>query len=192
MRNLKLTLLAALTIALGASTAQAASVDVIWQISGTATTTVAPNSIVAGTIILTPTTPLAGAGSVVELSADTIGVLTLGAAQTTFYTGWIALGSPTIANPHSENVIAQGDLFGTLPVAAPTVFGEIVVDAGLLGGSVTVQASGPGDDIFAGANSVLGEYVFNAGIVNIPEPTTASLLSLGLIGLTVVGRRRQR
>jgi hypothetical protein len=34
--------------------------------------------------------------------------------------------------------------------------------------------------------------VFNAGIVNIPEPTTASLLSLGLIGLTVVGRRRQR
>jgi hypothetical protein len=181
--------LAVTALALGASAANAASVDVIWQ-NGTATTTVAPSATVTGDIFLTPTTPLAGAGSVIELSADSSGVTTLAAVQDTSVTGWFNLGSATIGNPHSENVIAQGDLLGSGAVAATTHIGTITVQAGATNGTITVQASGPGDDIFAGANSVLGQYVFNPGNVIVPEPTTASLLGLGLIGLTVAGRRR--
>ena len=108
MRTLKLTLLAALTLAMGASAANAASVDVIWQVSGTATTTVAPSAVVTGDIILTPTTPLAGAGSVIELSADSTGGATITGAAQIVVPGMTPQGSPTIGNPHSENVIAQG------------------------------------------------------------------------------------
>ena len=106
MRTLKITLLAALGLAMGASAANAASVDVIWQASGTATTSAVTSAFLVGNIVLTPTTPLGAAGSVVELSADTVGVTYAGSAQT-LVPGWFGLGFPLQGPPsHIENVIA--------------------------------------------------------------------------------------
>jgi hypothetical protein len=49
---------------------------------------------------------------------------------------------------------------------------------------------------FATGDGVVGSgdltTTFNGAQVNIPEPTTASLLGLGLLGLTVAGRRRKK
>jgi len=191
MRTLKLTLVAAMALALGSTAANAASVDVIWQLSGTATTIVPSSSIfLTANIVLTPTTPLGAAASVIELSADTVGVSYAGSAQT-LVGGWFGLGFPLQGPPsHIENVIAQGALFPTPLVAVATIIGTITVHS-LVSGSVTVSNSGGADDIFAGAFSVIGEYVFNPGfVVHVPEPATASLLGLGLLGLFVSGRRR--
>lgn len=197
MRTLKLTLMVALALALGATTASASSVDVIWQVSNSGTTTVTASSTITGNIVISvggSDTAVAGTGAVLELSADAVGASILGATQTVL-ANWIGLGVPTIGPAHSENVIAQGDLFGFGVGVQPgtsAVIGTITVHA-TTGGSVVVSATGPADDIIgAGGASLLGQFSFGGGNIVVPEPTTASLLGLGLIGLTVAGRQRKR
>ena len=58
---------------------------------------------------------------------------------------------------------------------------------------VTSGAFGPTDDIIAGDFSIItGTTTFNSGFAVVPEPGTLSLLSMGLGGLYVVGRRSSR
>jgi hypothetical protein len=212
MRTLRLILMAALALALGAATASASSVDVIWQVSGTATTTVLDSAVVTGDIVMTigaTDTPIGGAGASWEMSADFGPNISYVASTSLTPAGWF----PLLPNPtwtdssHAENVLAAGDLYGTgvvLGQGSVTLIGTITVHAGAAGGTVLVSAlnllgTGPGppafgaDNIFAStaAGSVVGEFTFGAGVVNVPEPTTASLLGLGLLGLTVAGRRHR-
>ena len=188
MRTPKLAFTMFLTLALGASAANAASIDLIWQISGTATTTVWSSAVVTANIVLTPTTPLVGAGSAIELSADATGGVSITGAVQIIIPGWIGQPIGPLGNPHSENVVAQGDLLGFgAPIAGPTIIGTITVHYSGGSGSLVVQPSGPGDDISSGSTSVIGEYVFSPWVI--PEPTTLSLLGLGLVGIAAQRRR---
>jgi hypothetical protein len=212
MRIFKLTLVAALALAFGAATASASSVNVIWQVSETGTTTVAASATITADVVMTigaEDTAIGGAGAGIELSADFTGVSYV-ASSSPVPAGWF----PLLPNPtwtsatHAENTQAAGDLYGTGVILGPgssTVLGTITVHVGASGGSVTVSAlnmlgTGPGppaygaDDVFASTliGSVMGEFTFGAGNIVVPEPTTASLLGLGLLGLTVAGRKRNR
>jgi hypothetical protein len=199
MQNVKLTFLVALAFALGATTASASSVNVIWQVSGTAESWAPTSASVTADIVLrigTTDSQLGGGGggAVIELSADRMHAIAITGHSQTTLSGWINLGPFPPADPHSENVVSQSDLLGYGLIVAPgqsVIIGTITVHVGWHG-KVTVQPSGPGDDIIAnsGTGSILGEFVFNPGWI-IPEPTTGSLLGLGLVGLAAVGRRRR-
>ena len=196
MRTLKFTLMATLALAFSVATAQAASVDIIWQGSGTGTTTATSSTTITGDIVLTigtADTAIGGVGAGLEISADSSNATILSSTQATL-AGWMALGAPTIGNPHSENIIGEGDLFGsgaTIAAGTSVTLGTITVHVDGGGATVLMGLTGVGDDIIASTagGSVAGQYTFGGGQI-IPEPTTASLLGLGLIGLTMAGRRR--
>jgi hypothetical protein len=188
----------ALTLALGVATASASSVDVIWQVGGTGTTTVTASSVITGNIVLTiggGDTGIGAKGAGIELSADATPGATITGFTMTTLAGWIGFPLGAVVNPHSENVNAQGDLFGfgaSLAPGSSTIIGTITVHAGATS-TVIVSTSGPGDDLIANTvgGSVKGQFSFGGGNIIVPEPTTASLLGLGLIGLTVAGRQRK-
>jgi hypothetical protein len=75
-----------------------------------------------------------------------------------------------------------------------TLAGPFAPDASILVGTLQLQAVAPGDLDFIvtgnafGAAAALGTNFQNAVVV--PEPTTAALLALGLVGLAAAGRRR--
>jgi hypothetical protein len=194
--------MATLALAFSVATAQASSVNVIWQGSGTATTLVPTSTVsVTGNIVLTigagdSQMGGGGGGAVIELSADSTGGVTITGHSQTTLTGWINLGPSPPADPHSENVQSQGDLLGYGQIVLPgasVIIGTITVHVnGGASGTVTVSNSGGADVIFGNSvTDITGQFTWGAGTVIIPEPTTASLLGLGLFGLTVAGRRRK-
>lgn len=56
--------------------------------------------------------------------------------------------------------------------------------------AISLSTSSPGNTIALGGGAQGTATLSGAGVVNIPEPTTALLIGLGLAGLGVAGRRR--
>jgi len=193
MRTLKVSLM--LALALAAANSNASSVDVIWQDSGTGTTTVALGTAgIVGDIVLSvgvDDSAITGVG----LLADSTGtVLMMGSTQIT-PDGWFDLAhNSATTNPHSISVISMGDLFLSNEPFAPgtsVIIGTITVNAGVGGGSVVVADTDEGNGFYGLGNVwITGEFSFGGGIVNVPEPITASLFGFGLLGLTIAGRTR--
>ena len=195
MRTLKLTMMVALAFALGAVNANEASINIVW--AGGSTTTEAASTSVTGNIVMTTTSALNGAGAGIGLSADSTGdVLMNGSTDSSVgISGWLSLAPVPAAGTHTTGVLSSGDLFGSgAGFAAGTTYtiGTITVNAGANGGTVSIGTTSVGDDIIGAAGqSYLSEYNFGAGTVVVPEPTTASLIGLGLLGLSIAGRNRK-
>jgi hypothetical protein len=116
-----------------------------------------------------------------------------GYALSPIATGDIGLVTPNLADGWEKGSTVAGG--GT----TPCVFGacsSMGTAAFVLSGNSGMIAVGA---VGVGGGTVIGDgtFVDIAGISNlgtftiIPEPTTASLLGLGLLGLTVAGRRRK-
>jgi hypothetical protein len=139
--TLALAFSAALTVAVAlvfaASMANASSISVIWQNSGTSVTTAATSAVVTADIVVSigaGDTAIGGAGSVFELSADVTGSFSYVSSVQTLLTDWLFLGGPTDGGSgHIENVVAQGDLYGTggtIAAGGSGVIGTITVLVG--------------------------------------------------------------
>jgi hypothetical protein len=56
--------------------------------------------------------------------------------------------------------------------------------------AISLTTSSPGNTIALAGGAQGTATLTGAGVVNVPEPTTALLIGLGLAGLGIAGRRR--
>lgn len=94
----------------------------------------------------------------------------------TVVTGW---DMQTLSAPGAPSVPAWSTQLGTFTVTLTGATGVITFDA-------TTTIAGANFVDITGASNLDS---FQVGII--PEPTTASLLGMGLLGLTIAGRRRK-
>ena len=77
---------------------------------------------------------------------------------------------------------------GTSGLIATLVFNVIAGGDGV--GEISISVSSPGNVVQTAAGGSVGASVSGSGTVVIPEPTTALLVSFGLFGLGIAGRRQ--
>jgi hypothetical protein len=110
-------------------------------------------------------------------------------------TGDIALVTPNLANGWEKGTTIAGGGSSPCVFGACTSLGTAAFVLSGNSGVIAVGAVGaPGGTVIGDGTFVDIAPISNLGtftITAIPEPTTASLLGLGLLGLTVAGRRRK-
>lgn len=194
-----------------AGTANAsATVDLIWQLSGTGTTSgMAVSDSITVDIMLTAGANGSNGGSVsVDFSAVTGFLTMLGYSNDTSFFAFSPAGSPTPGVGFIYNINA-GSLCGVVGgcLGDPTLWGDPpgpgVTTARL--GTVTFNVDSlPGGsfeilvglfDSLDGVGDAIGGSAspsFSSSFVLTPEPGTLTLLGMGLAGLYAVGRRSHR
>jgi hypothetical protein len=107
-------------------------------------------------------------------------------------TGDIALVTPNMANGWEKGTTIAGGGSSPCVFGACTSLGTASFVLSGMAGTIMVGGVGqPGGTVIGDGNfqDIAGSSNLGTFLV-IPEPTTASLLGLGLLGLTAVGRRR--
>ncbi len=181
----------------GAASASA-TIDLIWAASGTNTTSIAlaSSNITLNVILTAGANGSAGGGmsidytalvadfSVVSFQSFQGGPLPLGLGATTDTGTQIRnINATVFAPPGPDGLLAgQSYLLGTV------VFHLDTATAGSF--QITSGDFAPTDDILDGFyNVITPTTTFNSAFAVVPEPSTLSLLGMGLGGLYGVGRR---
>jgi PEP-CTERM motif len=183
---------------LAGSASASATVDLIWQGSGTDTTSgLTISDTITLDIMLTAGALGSNGGSVSLDYSAVVGSLSVTGFTNTLdgYWGLSPAGAPTNPGDGIIHHINAGSICGVLGSCLANGetqrIGTVTfhVDA-LPGGSVTLVA-GLFDALDGVGNAVGGDAnpSFNDGFAVVPEPSTLSLLGMGLGGLYGVGRR---
>jgi hypothetical protein len=199
--------LLATALALTVSSSASAIVSVtLTQIGGTYSASLGATA--SDTLILEIGYDITGAStaSLIDPAIDVNNVAVLAGGTETGFAAWgggAASLAPLIQGTDIKTV-APGQLDGwekggTTAGGAPCVFGDCTILGTVtlhltgLGGVIDtgsiVQPAQFGTIISTGATDITGSSFLGTFTV-VPEPTTASLLGLGLLGLTVAGRKR--
>lgn len=172
----------------GAVEASADSVSLRWLSSGTAVSTVAPGASDTLQVILQHNVAVISDTVMIGLSDGSPGAPTMTAGVNT---------PPAGAGAVQFNVTPQTTgAFGGLALAqinaGTYTVGTITIQAGASAGSfgvVSFQRAGIDDWLDTSGYNVILPSLGTATMNVIPEPGTAGLLGLGLVGLIAVGRR---
>ncbi len=189
-----------------AGTANAsATVDLIWQGSGTSVTSgLAISDVITLDVMLTAGPNGSNGGSVSVDYSAVVGTLTVVGYSNTLdgFWGLSPAGPPTDPGDNIIHTINAGSICGVVGSCLANTetarLGTVSfrVDA-LPGGTLSLlvglfdPVDGIGDAIGGDACNP-GPCTFNSGFAVVPEPGTLSLLGMGLGGLYVVGRRSGR
>ena len=178
------------------SASASATIDLIWQVSGTATTSnVVTSSNITLDVVLTPgANGSLGAAISVDYGA-LVGDFTIVAFSST-PSALLPMTIPptTDSGTQINNMNAAG--FVPVPNGTPVVIGTITFhnNTGNPGSfQIDVGAFVITDAVLDGlGGNITATTTFNSGFAVVPEPGTLFLLSMGLGGLYVVGRRSNR
>ncbi len=178
------------------SASASATIDLIWQTSGTATTSnVVTSSNITLDVVLTPgANGSLGAAVSVDYSA-LVGDFTIISFQSTT-SGLLPLTIPPTLDSGTQITSINAAGFAPVPNGTSVVIGTITFhnNTGNPGSfQIDVGALVITDAVLDGLGAnITATTTFNSGFAVVPEPSTLFLLSTGLGGLYVVGRRSNR